>query len=122
MKVNEKTYFPNFEDEEKERIKQLILKLSDEELLQLYNDFCRNNNDYDNVIYENDEYFLRDMFGDDVNAVAKAVSCGEYECNHSYVKCDGHGNLKSYPDLEDALDDNFYIDEVIEFVMQNKIF
>lgn len=58
MKVNEKTYFPNFEDEEKERIKQLILKLSDEELLQLYNDFCRNNNDYDNVIYENDEYFF----------------------------------------------------------------
>ena len=108
--LNFKTY--------KEFEKEMIDDLDIQEKLEIYNSFCQYNNDYDSMLYKNDEDFFNDAFEGDFNALVSAIVCGDYNSKDDYVKLDGDGDLRGYYSLSEALYDKFTDDELIDFTMR----
>lgn len=77
--------------------------------LAIYNEYCSNEN-YDDRIEPNEEYAIREMFEDTMDAL-RAAQYGEYNVCDEYFKLDGCGNLESFDALgamehiEEHLDD-----------------
>jgi hypothetical protein len=80
-----------------QNIIEQIKNLNCDELMQLNNYYCEENNYNDSNIFNNDEEFLKLFFENDV---ARAVSFGDFNYNHDYVKFNGYGNLKSFYSLD----------------------
>lgn len=74
--------------------------------LQKHNELCEKMGNYEAIIYENSSDFLKDVFGDDVRAVAQAIVYGSYKLVDEYVTIDVYGHLQSYSSLERALKEN----------------
>ena len=115
-KLNFKTYEEFVEDGKYE----LLDDLTDVEKLDLYNRYCEYNDDYDSMIYPNDSEFLETMFGTNVDAVARAIAYGDYKYTDEYIKFDGYGNLQTYCDAYDALEDNFIDSEIVDFITKDR--
>jgi len=93
----------------KENIIEAIENMDSDSLLELNNTFCDVANYSDDSIYANDEEFFLMSFGGDVMATVRAVSYGDYNFNHDYVKFNGYGNLQtlitiSTDDLADCVE------------------
>lgn len=72
-----------------------INSMNESELIQLNNLYCESINDFDNMVYSNDEEFFS-MLGWDGLRVAQSICYGEYNYSHNWVAFDGYGNLQSY--------------------------
>lgn len=79
-------------------------QLSNSELLVVHNIYVEKCNYPDDAIYDNDEYFFEEYFGNDVIGAVRAVTYGNYNYSHKYVKFDGYGNLESSDSIEDFID------------------
>lgn len=114
--LNFKTY--------KEFEKEMIDDLDNDEKLDLYNQYCENSNDYDSILYKNNDKFLEYIFDNHliiiINGLARAVAYGDYKYSDEYVKVNGYGDLQSYYNLNEALKDNFVDSELIDFITENK--
>lgn len=114
--LNFKTY--------KEFEKEMIDDLDNDEKLDLYNQYCENNNDYDSMLYKNNDKFLKYIFDNNlkiiISGLAKAIAYGDYKYSDEYVKVNGYGDLQSYYNLNEALKDNFVDSELIDFITENK--
>lgn len=111
-----KTYNEFVKDKEDEILEDLHSK----EKLDYYNRYCDYNNDFNSIIYPNDDNFLKTVFNSDVVALAKAITYGDYKYNDKYVKFNGYGNLQSYNGLQAALEDNFEDSEIMDFILEDK--
>lgn len=109
-----KTYDEFKEDLEKE----IIDGLDTQEKLEIYNHYCEYNNDYDSMLYENDEDFFKYTFNDDFDDLVRAITRGYYSSQDYYVKLDRDGDLRGYWSLSKALEDNFVGDDLIDFTMR----
>lgn len=80
-----------------------INSFDSDQLVQLNNTYCENVNYPDDQIYSNDANFFADNFDGNVMDAVKAVSYGDYNFNHNWVKYNGNGNLESmnYVGVED---------------------
>lgn len=114
-KLNFKTYEEFVEDKKYE----ILDDFSDDEKLDLYNQYCEYNNDPDSIIYPNDDEFLETMFSN-FNDVARAVYYGDYKYTDEYIKFNAYGNLQTYYDSYDALQDNFVDSEMVDFILENE--
>lgn len=104
--------------------KEMIDDLDNDEKLDLYNQYCENNNDYDSMLYKNNDKFLKYIFDNNlkiiISGLAKAIAYGDYKYSDEYVKVNGYGDLQSYYNLNEALKDNFVDSELIDFITENK--
>ncbi|WP_311696198.1 hypothetical protein [Sneathia sanguinegens] len=120
VKIEAKMEFKTYDEFKEDAKKEIINNLDIKEKLDIYNRYCENNLDYESILNKNDEDFLQNMFEGDFNALAQAITCGEYNSKDDYVKLDSDGDLKSYYFLTDALEDNFVGDELIDFALEYK--
>jgi hypothetical protein len=102
-------------------IKAIIEEINcfdNDQMVQLNNEYCDQQNYPDDQIYSNDANFFADVYGGDVMEAVRAVSYGEYNYTHDYVKLNGYGNLESMNVIdEDDLCES--IDTIAEEVADN---
>lgn len=93
------TIYKNFDS-----VKEYLNNLDDSELVGVHNEYCQSVNNSDDEIYINDEDFFNTFFDGKVLEAVRAVSYGEYNYSHEYVKFNGYGNLESFDDPSDNVD------------------
>ena len=79
-----------------QQITDIINDMNEAELIQLNNEYCDAANYRDNEIYDNDEHFFATYFENDTIGAVRAVSYGNYNYSHNFVKFNGYGNLESF--------------------------
>lgn len=97
--------------------KELFSKIDNEKKLELWNEWCEEGNNYDDEVFINDDEFLETFYNNNLVALAKAISYGEYQYNHEYVKFTVYG-LKSYTSICAVLEDISIEDEFIDFAIK----
>lgn len=85
----------------------------DEDWVQWHNEFCSKHNYMDGFIYSFDEDFFETMFSSKME-VARAVSYGDVNFHHDYVRFNGYGNLETFDNPIKYIEKN----EVIEFWLE----
>ena len=89
----------------REKFLQAIIEEIDsfdsEDMAELNNTYCDEQNYIDDRIHKNDDSFFEDNFSGIIDAV-RAVSYGEYRYADKYVKFNGYGNLESFSYITDA--------------------
>jgi hypothetical protein len=102
-------------------IKAIIEEINcfdNDQMVQLNNEYCDQQNSPDDQIYSNDANFFADVYGGDVMEAVRAVSYGDYNYTHDWVKFNGYGNLESMNVIdEDDLCES--IDTIAEEVADN---
>lgn len=115
--LNFKTYKEYVTDKKNKILEQM----DNEEKLEIYNKYCENSNDYDSMLYKNNDEFLEYVFGDNLklsnSVLAKAIECGDYKYSDEYITFDRQGDLHSYYSLHDALENKFVDSNLIDFTM-----
>ena len=91
-----------------------LVNLKDDELLDLWNEYC-SEEDMDSYIYYNDEYFFGEYFPNNVAEAVRAVCYGDYRYRDTYVVFNGYGNLET----SDRLDDYIYIEDLAGYLEEN---
>ena len=92
-----------------DKIKQALKGLEPEDKLNMWNEYCSENGDPDNQIYENDEEFFNLFYANDVFGAVQRAIYGEYNPMHDFVTFNGYANLESISSsegLERYIDDN----------------
>lgn len=98
----------------KEAISEYVDSLDNDELVELHNEYCRDCNYPDDEIYSNDENFFNEFFGNNVLKAVRAVSYGEYNYSHTYVKFNGYANLDSFNNPEPEIDKDAIIKAIMD--------
>lgn len=98
---------------------ELFMEIDNERKLELWNEYCEEMNDYDNMIYVNGPDFLEMTYSNDLWTLAKAIAYGDYIPTYEYVGFDGNGNLKSYFTINDVINHISINDEYIEYAIAN---
>ena len=93
-----------------------LINLKDDELLDLWNRYCYEEN-MDDCIYYNDEYFFEEYFANNVTGAVRVVCYGDYRYRDQYVVFDGYGNLESFD--EHFLDNYIYISDLASYLEDN---
>lgn len=101
-----------------ESIKNYLLG-NEEELLSIVQDINGYNGSLDHLnFYENDEDFFNSFFSDNPIEVARATFYGNYKYCDQYVRFNGYGNLESFDDYEIIQEIKYYIDEVVNNLLE----
>lgn len=95
-------------------IKGWFNDLSDNEQVNIHNEFCQENNLGDDEIFNNDEDFFNTFFDGKVIEAVRAVSFGEYNYSDEYVKFNGYGNLESFNSPADHIDTPQIIQAILD--------
>lgn len=88
--------------------------MDDDDWLYLHNEYCWENRP-DDVISHNDEEFFETYFSNDVLGAIRSVYFGDYRWNDKYVVFNGYGNLETFNDPMDHIDET----ELIEWKLEN---
>ena len=106
-------------------LKYLYDNCSDEELIHLYNQSCMNLNQYQDMIHLNSDKFVEFTLGTNLDNSTKDMFLLQYNPKDQYVLIDEFGDLISYANERDVLDnvnlgmiakniDNLYMKYTIE--------
>lgn len=98
---------------------ELFDEIDNERKIELWNMYCEDMNDYDDMIFVNDPEFLEMTYNNDLWTLAKAIAYGNYIPTYEYVGFDGYGNLKSYFTINDVITHISINDEFIEYAIAN---
>ena len=72
----------------------LKYETDNDELMELWNDYCDEINAHDDMVYYNDEETLQ-MICDDYMSVAQRITYGKYNYAHEYLTLNGYANFES---------------------------
>jgi hypothetical protein len=75
---------------------QAINEMTQNELVQLNNEYCQQINASDSEIFINDEEFFNTFFDNKPFEVARSTFYGDYNFSHEYVIFNGYGNLETF--------------------------
>ena len=90
-----------------------LVGLSEDDLLDLWNEYCMEEN-MDDYIYYNDEYFFKDYFTDNVDGAVRVVYYGDYRYMDTFLVFNGYGNLESLDSRD--LDHYIYISDLASYL------
>jgi len=109
----------NYEEKKKDVMTQ-INNMDYNDIINLHNEYCDDNNSMDNYIYINDDGFFQDFYGDNVIEAVRAVSYGDYNYSHEYLRYNGYGNIVSFDGYmyAEAVD----VDALADWVLDNDLF
>jgi len=99
-----------------EAITEYLNDLSDNDLLNVHNEYCQSINDSDSEIFNNDEDFFNTFFNGKVMDAIRAVSFGDYRYSDDYIIFNGHANLETFNNVSDHID----ISAIAEDIMENE--
>lgn len=102
-----------------EAIINTINEMDSQELVELNNTYCQSANYSDSEIYLNDEEFFEVFFNGKVLEAVRAVSYGDYNYSHEWVKFNGYGNLESFNYME-AKDLVEAVSTMAEYIADNE--
>jgi len=86
-----------------DQITEILESLSDNKLVDLWNDYCDENSNADARVYEFDDQFFEDYFSNPGEA-ARAVFFGDVKnWNDSYVIFNGYANLETSNDVSELI-------------------
>lgn len=94
-----------------------IWNLSEQELIDLWFDYCEANSMWDDVIYQNDEFFFEDYSQIEV---AQKVVNGEWRYSDDYVKQNGYGNFVSFSYKSEIME-HIDMDPFVDWIIENEI-
>lgn len=98
--------------------RQEIYDLSSvQDLMNMWNYYCRENSMYDDIIEHNDEDFLQYF---SPLEVAHKVSYGDYNYNDDFITLDGRGNFKTLNYWSEILD-YIDLDAMIDWINDNDL-
>lgn len=102
-----------------EQITKQINELDTNNLIALNNAYCREINDTDSEIFNNDDEFFDMFFEGKPNEAVRAAHFGDYNWSHEYVRFNGHGNLESlnYFEVSDLCE---YPAQIAEYAISNQ--
>ena len=83
-----------------ERISEVLNNLPEEKIIDIYNDYCDKNNDWDSQVYPMEE-FDEIMAGYVPSDLLASVS-DDFSLFHKYFMFDGYGRAASFPYLADS--------------------
>lgn len=122
--MNEKTTL-------KERIIDLFKEMNEEEVISVWNEYCREVNKFDDEIM--DDYELEEWVnnsGDTMNILNRFFFGSDEERegtsanpNRNYFKFNGYGNIISFDYIYNQFTDEFYYidaDELAEYIAENE--
>ena len=97
-------------------VKDWLESKDNEELRTIWNEYAVENSP-DDEIFENDEYFFNDFYGQDVMGAIRAISYGDYNFRNEYLQFNGYGNIESFDDYE--IKDKIDMDVLAEDILEN---
>lgn len=86
---------------------------SDDEKIGLWNEYCAEQNNGDDI-YAFDEDFFNTFFNGKPMECARAAAFGNVNWSHEYIRFNGYGNLESFDNPVDTIDEDALIDYLIE--------
>ena len=96
----------------KQKVKNYIMSIDEDELMELHNDYCDAHNNPVALIYENNDLFLNERFSNPSD-LARVIT-KDYRYNHDFVKFDGYGNLESSDYVWSLIND---YSELVDYVI-----
>ena len=69
--------------------------------------------------YENNEEFFNTFFYNNPSEAVRSSFYGDYHYSDNWVKFDGYGNLKSVNDYELEKEYQYYIDEIVNGLLEH---
>ena len=105
--------------EKREMILEALKNAANDTIVGWWNDYCIDNNDPDNQIFDNGESFFEENFSDRVMDAVRSVQYGDYNVANDYVCFNGYANLESF---NCADDDNSPVDfdSLADWLIENK--
>lgn len=97
-----------------EAITDYLKELSNNDLVNIHNEYCRENSYSDNEIYNNDEEFFNMFFENKVLEAVRAISYGEYKYTDEYVIFSGYGNIESFNNPDEHVDISKIAADILE--------
>ena len=97
-----------------EQIMETLEGMSTKELVEIHNRFCEDFNSMDNLIYENDDYFLETYFMERPVELAMAIQYGDYRYCDDYVQFNGYGNLESF----NYADGHVFLSDIANYILE----
>jgi len=96
-------------------VKDWLESKDNEELRTLWNEYAVENSP-DDEIFENDEYFFNDFYGQDVMGAIRAISYGNYNFRNEYLQFNGYGNIESFDcyEIKDKIDMDVLAEDILE--------
>ena len=96
-------------------VKDWLESVTDGELFTLWNEYARENNP-DDEIFENDEYFFDEVYGRDVMGAVRAISFGDYTYSNEYLQFNGYGNIESFDgyEIKDKIDMDYLAQDILD--------
>lgn len=88
----------------------------DDDKVSLWNEYCDANNIAGDIWQAFDEEFFNVYFVNNPMDAARAVSFGEVDWSHEYIKFDGYGNLESTNDPISEIDEDALLEWMLEQV------
>lgn len=108
-------------DGAKEKLVELFRNTMDEDdLMELWNEYCDQVCHYDEKVFINDEYFFEENFSSIYEAVERVTS-GSYSTCDSFVKFDIYGDLESFYYVSEEVDLDSLADWLFEDVLNFKL-
>ena len=95
-----------------EQIMETLEGMNTKELVEIHNKYCDAYNDMDNIIYENDDYFLETYFMERPADLARSIQYGDYRYSDDYVQFNGYGNLDSF----NYTDGHVFLSDIANYV------
>lgn len=102
-----------------EKIRELIDGMGNEDLRNLWNEYCDSANRMDDWIYDMSE-FDEQCSGMTPTKVVQSVLCGDFRTNDNYFCYNGYANFESFDFVADGKNSPFYIDELIDYIIENE--
>ena len=100
------------------KILKAINEMNQNELVELNNRYTQSINASDDEVWPNDDEFFEVFFANKVLDAVRAVSYGDYNYSHDYVKFNGYGNLETFGYF--GIDNLCELPEVIaEYISEN---
>lgn len=104
----------------REQIEAILSEMRTPELISAWNQFCYDNDNYEDVIFDNDESELDEQLsGYSAYEVLCRVHYGDYDLSDNYAYWNAYGNLASF-DFADEEKSPIDITEMVDYIIDNE--
>ena len=97
----------------KEAVIEYLENLTASELVQANDIYCELSNDFDGIIFQNNEDFFNVRFDTKIDAI-RSVCYGTYNLSDDYVKLNGYGNVESFNNPVEYVDLSSIADYILD--------
>lgn len=94
-----------------------VWELKQDNLIDLWNDYCNDNRLYDDTIHSNDEFFFENFKPMDI---AQGVNLGSWRYSDDYIKVDVYGYFYSFSYKSEIME-HIDLDPFVDWVIENEI-